>query len=188
MYKREVLSYLNGLGVKEFERFSKFDFELIEDGVLADNKNLSFVSIEKHGNTLVIDSSLATDKVDRLDGNIYSLTSSVNGVIEKINVYRGTALVKKGDRIKKGDLLIDGYMLIKEQQIKINVLASLSIIAEEEFTHTSIKDGQEERAELMARAILVNKEIIGAKTTKQKENQTFIYKTTIKYRYILYVG
>ena len=59
------------------------------------------------------------------------------GTIEKINVYRGTALVKKGDYVKKGDLLVDGYMTIKEQVVKINVLASLSIIAEEQFVYFS---------------------------------------------------
>ena len=188
VYKREVLSYLNGVGVKEYQRFSKFDFERIEDGVLADNKNLSFVSIEKHGNTLAIDLALATDSVDRLKGNVFSLTSSVNGVIEKINVYRGTALVKKGDYVKKGDLLIDGVMTIKEQTIKINVLASLSIIAEEQVVYSSEQDDQQEKAELFARSRFFDKEIIQTITTKDKENNSFIYKTIIKYRYIIYVG
>ena len=188
VYKREVLSYLNGIGVKEYQRFSKFDFEKIEDGVLADNKNLSFVSIEKHGNTLLIELSLASDNVDRLDGNIYSLVSNVDGVIEKINVYRGTALVKNGDSVKKGDLLVDGYMTIKEQTIKINILASLSIIAEQEFIYTSTEDNQEEKAELFARSKLLDNEILQTTTTKQVENDIFVYKTNLKYRYIIYVG
>ncbi len=188
VYKREVLSYLNSVGVKEYQRFSSFDFERIEDGVLADNKNLSFVAIEKHGNTLLIDLALATDSVDRLDGNVYSLTSAVNGTIEKINVYRGTAIVKKGDYVNKGDLLVDGYMTIKEQTVKINVLASLSIIAEEQFLYSSKKDNEEEKAELLARANFTDKEILQTKTEKEKEKGSFIYKTMIKYRYIIYVG
>ena len=186
--KREVLSYLNGVGVKEFQRFSNFDFERIEDGVLSDNKNLSFVSIEKHGNVLVVDLALATDKVDRLNGNVYSLVSSVCGVIEKINVYRGTALVKKGDYVKEGDLLVDGYMTIKEQTVKINILASLSIIAEEEFVYSSGMDNEEEKAELLARANLTDKEIVSSFTTKQQEKDSFIYKTIVKYRYLIYTG
>ncbi len=188
VYKREVLSYLNGIGVKQYQRFSKFDFERIEDRVLADNKNLSFVAIEKHGNTLVVDLALAGDNVDRLDGNVYSLVSSVNGVIEKINVYRGTALFKKGDRVRKGDLLVDGVMTIKEQTIKINVLASLSIIAEEEFSFSSSEDNQEQKAELLACSNLTDEEIVDTITTKIKEKNGFIYKTIVKYRYIIYVG
>ncbi len=188
VYKREVLSYLNGIGVKQYQRFSNFDFEKIEDGVLAYNKNLSFVAIEKHGNTLLVDLALATDSVDRLKGDVYSLTSSVNGVIEKINVYRGTALVKKGDYVNKGDLIVDGYMTIKEQTVKINVLASLSIIAEEQFVYSSTQDNQEEKAELLARANLAEKEIVETITTKEKGKNSFIYKTIVKYRYIIYVG
>ncbi len=188
IYKREVLSYLNSIGVKEYQRFSKFDFERIEDEVLAENKNLSFVSIDKHGNTLVVDLALATDKVDRLDGNIYSLTSNFNGVIEKINVYRGTALVKKGDHVKKGDLLVDGYMIIKEQTIKINVLATLSLIVEEQFIYTSSEDNQQDKAELLARSMIDQSEIIEVITTKEKDKESFIYKTNLKYRYIIYAG
>lgn len=188
VYKREVMSYLNSIGIKEYQRFSKFDFEKIEDGVLADNKNLSFVSIEKHGNTLVIDSALAVDSVDRLSGNVYSLVSEVDGVIEKINVYRGTALFKKGDSVKKGDLLVDGYMLIKEQVVKINVLASLSIIVEQEFLYSSNQDHCEKKAELLARTMLTEKEILDIFTTKESQNDCFIYKTIVKYRYIIYVG
>ncbi|MBO7149924.1 MAG: sporulation protein YqfD [Clostridia bacterium] len=188
VYKREVLSYLNSVGVKEYQRFSSFDFERIEDGVLADNSNLSFVAIEKHGNTLLVDLALATDNVDRLDGNVYSLTSAVNGTIEKINVYRGTALVKKGDYVNKGDLLVDGYMTIKEQTVKINVLASLSIIAEEQLLYSSKKDNEQEKAELLARANFTDKEILECITIKEKQKASFIYKTMIKYRYIIYVG
>ena len=188
VYKREVLRYLNSVGVKKNQRFSNFDFERIEDGVLADNKNLSFVAIEKHGNTLLVDLALATDSVDRLDGNVYSLISTVNGVIEKLNVYRGTALVKKGDYVKKGDLIVDGYMTVKEQVVKINVLASLSIIAEELFTYSSKEDNQENKAELLARANFTDKEILESITTKEKQNGSFIYKTMLKYRYIIYVG
>ena len=188
VYEREVLSYLNGIGVKRYQRFSNFDFERIEDGVLADNKNLSFVAIEKHGNILLVDLALATDSVDRLDGNVYSLTSAVNGVIEKINVYRGTALVKKGDYVQKGDLIVDGYMTVKEQVVKINVLASLSIIAEEQFTYSSKEDNEEKKAELLARANFFDEEILESITTKERENGSFIYKTMLKYRYIIYVG
>ena len=188
VYKREILSYLNSVGVKEYQRFSFFDFERIEDGVLSDNKNLSFVSIEKHGNTLVIDSAIAVDNVDRLDGNVYSLFSQVNGVIEKINVYRGTALFNKGDYVKKGDLIVDGYMLIKEQVVKINVLASLSIIAEEEFVYSSNQDNMQQKAELLALSSLTDKEIVQTITTKDIKNDCFIYKTIVKYRYIQYTG
>ena len=188
VYEKEVLYCLNQMGVKPYARFSSFDFEKIEDEILAKNKNLSFVSIRKNGNRLNIESSLATDNVDRLNGNVHSIISEVDGVIEKINVYRGTALFKKGDAVKKGDKIVDGYMTVKEQVVKINVLANLSIIVNEQFNYSSNLDNEEEKAFLLAKATLYDKEIVEYSTQKiQKENQ-FDYITTVKYRYVLYVG
>lgn len=188
VYQNEVLYCLNEMGVKPYARFSSFDFEKIEDLILAKNKNLSFVSIRKNGNRLVVESSLATDNVDRLSGNVYSIKSQVDGVIEKIDVYRGTALFKKGDSVKKGDLLVDGYMTIKEQVVKINVLANISIIATEQFSYSSSLDNDDNQAILLAKATLIDKEIIEYSVEKiQKENE-FNYITTVKYRYVLYVG
>ena len=188
VYEKEVLYYLNQMGVKQYARFSSFDFERIEDEILAKNKNLSFVSISKNGNRLNIESSLASDNVDRLNGNVQQVISEVDGVIEKINVYRGTALFKKGDLVKKGDKIVDGYMTIKEQVVKINVLANITIIATEQFYYSSNLDNEEEKAFLLAKATLYDKEIIEHETQKiQKENQ-FDYLTTVKYRYVLYVG
>ena len=188
VYEREVLYYLNELGVKPYSRFSDFDFEKIEDQILSKNKNLSFVSIKKHGNRLDIESSLATDNVERLNGNVYSVISEVDGVIEKINVYRGTALVKKGDFVKKGDVLVDGYMTIKEQVVKINVLATVSITATQEFYYSSSLDNQEDKAFLLAKGELLDKEIVEFSTTKTQKDNEFVYITTVKYRYVLYVG
>ena len=188
VYEREVLYCLNQMGVKKYKRFSSFDFEKIEDEILAKNKNLSFLSITKHGNTLRVESSLATDNVDRLNGNVYSLVSEVDGVIEKINVYRGTALVKKGDAVKKGDIIIDGYMTIKEQVVKINVLATVSIIATEQFYYSSSLDNQEEKAFLLARGQLIDKEILEYSVEKKQNQGQFDYITFVKYRHVIYVG
>ncbi len=188
VYQSQVLYCLNQMGVKQYARFSSFNFEKIEDEILAKNKNLSFVSITKVGNRLNIESSLAVDSVDRLNGNVYSLVSEVDGVVEKINVYRGTALVKNGDAVKKGDLLVDGYMTIKEQVVKINVLASVSIIANEQFLFTSNLDNQEEQAFLLAKANLLDKEIVEYSVIKTQNENQFEYITNVKYRYLIYVG
>lgn len=188
VYEREVLLYLTELGVKPYSHFSAFDFERIEDEILAKNKNLSFVSIKKNGNRLNIESSLANTNVDRLNGKVSSIISEVDGEIEKINVYRGTALVQKGDFVKKGDLLVDGYMTIKEQVVKINVLANLSIIVTQEFCYSSSLDNEQNTAILLAKGELLDKEIVEYSTQKTQKEDKFVYITTVKYRYVLYVG
>ena len=127
VYKKQVKQYLSDNGVKEMARFSSMDLKRLEDGILADNKNLSFVSLVKRGNTLVIELVVAEEEVQKLNGNVYQMTADEDGVIEEIKVYRGTAQVDVGDKVYAGDVLVDGYAVIKEQTVKINVLATVKL-------------------------------------------------------------
>ena len=78
--------------------------------------------------------------------------------------------------------------MVKEQQVKINVLATVSIIVMQEFSFSSTLDNQEETAFLLAKASLFDKEIVEYSIEKTKEQNKFNYITKVKYRYVLYVG
>lgn len=188
VYEREVLSYLNSVGIKPYTRFSDINTQRLEDQILAASPHLSFVGITKQGNTLCFDLALANENTDTLLGNVYSLKSEVSGVIERIKIYRGTALVKEGDLVNCGDLLVDGYMIIKEQTVKINVIATVSIIVEKQFTYVDKQSGQEQKAMLLAKAMLGDEDIVSTSTSCTQEQDAFVYTTTMKYRYIIYVG
>ncbi len=186
--EKDVLAYLSGVGIKPFSRFSDINVERLEDQILASHPNLSFVGITKKGNRLCFDLALANKSADILKGDIYSLTSKVSGTIEKIKVYRGTAMVKAGDSVKEGDLLVDGYMIIKEQTLKINVIASVSIIVSQEFIFTDKEEGQEQKTLLLAKAMTADKDVVSASATCTKEKEEYVYRITINYRYIICAG
>ncbi len=186
--EKEVLEYLNGVGIKQFTRFSDINTQELEDQILAYNPNLSFVGITKKGNTLCFNLAIANQNTDALKGDIYSLKSDVSGVIEKIKVYRGTAMVAEGDNVNIGDLLVDGKMIIKDQVVDINVIATVWIIVSEEFTFKHEQKGQEQKAELMAKAMMVDKDIVSCSTSCVKNKDTYVYTTTINYRYLICVG
>ena len=186
--EKEVVEYLNGVGIKKFTRFSDINTQKLEDQILANNPNLSFVGITKNGNTLCFELALANQNTDALKGNVCSLKSDVSGVIEKIKVYRGTAVVTEGDNVNSGDLLVDGKMTIKEQVVDINVIATVWIIARKEFTFLNKQKGQEQKAELMAKAMMVDKDIVSCSTSCVKDKDIYVYTTTINYRYIIYAG
>ncbi len=188
VYENEVLSYLNGVGIKTYTRFSSINLERLEDEILSSNKNLSYVSLSKNGNTLKIELSKANQEVDRLQGNVYSLYSNIDGQVEKIKVYRGTPLVKVGDTIKKGDLLVDGYMVIKEQSIKINVIASLSVVVTKEYIYQSEKDDEQDKAILFAQSNMDEKDIISTSVEKEKKENLYSYQVIVKYRHLICVG
>lgn len=188
VYEREVIEYLENQGVKKLSRFSKYNLERLEDGILADNPRLSFVSLNKRGNVLVVDTALSTDGVDRLSGNVFSIKADCDGVVEKIKVFRGTAVVQVGDTVKKGDLLVDGFVAIKEQKIDINVLALITLRVRESVDYISNIDEQEQIAILFAEAIFSDKNVLEYEVKKTVENDRFIYTVTAQYLKTIYAG
>ena len=188
VYQREVSEYLVKNGVQKYSRFSSIDLKSLEDGILAENPHLSFAGCSRRGNVLIVDLALSKDGVEKLDGNVYSLISDVSGVVESVKVYRGTALVNVGDKVNKGDVLVDGYVTIKEQTLKINVLACVSVIVEECGEYRSAKDDEEEKAALFALVDADDVEVLSVDVQKTCVGEEYLYKTTVKYRRILYAG
>ena len=188
VYEREVKNYLSSRGIKEFSRFSTIDLPRLEDEILSANKNLSFVSLSRRGNRLIIDSAVSGEKVDRLNGDAYSLCSDVDGVVESVKVYRGTPVVEVGQLVKKGDLLVDGVVTVKEQTLKINVIACVSLLYESEYEYRSSKSGEEEKAKIIAETVLGEKEPVWSSVRVKFENGQYIYTVSVSFRRVLLVG
>jgi hypothetical protein len=123
--------------------------------------------------------------VDKLNGNEYSLVSDTVGVVESVKVYRGTALVKAGDTVGVGDILVDGVVTVKDQTLKTNVLATVSIIVEVFGEYRSKEDNQEEKAVLFALFDCGEVEVLSSAVQKSEKNGEYLYKTTVKYRRVL---
>lgn len=188
IYKTEVKEYLEDIGVKEYSRFSEIDLQKLEDQILKDNEHLSFVSLKKEGNTLAVEMALSSGNVKRLDGNIFSLSSDVDGEIESIKVYRGKKLVNVGDKVKKGDLLASGEVEINQQILKINVLCSVTILVTEEYEYLSSSDNDEKKAELIALLGMEGIEVLNSEVTKSQVDDGYLYRVTMKYRRVLIAG
>lgn len=188
IYDREVKNYLSSIGVKEYSKFSDINIGALGDRITENNDRLSFATCEKRGNTLKVKLVLSAEKVKTLSGNVYEMYSDVDGVIESVKVYRGTALKNAGDTVKKGELIVGGFSVIKEQTVKINLLATVSIITESNFIYRSDKSGQEDIARLFAEQIIYGRDIVDGETTVKEENGTFIYTTTLRCRRIISAG
>ncbi len=188
LYKREVSEYLQQKGITTFTRFSSFSTQRLEDEILASNPRLSFVSCKKAGSRLIIELELSKDKVNTLNGNEYCLISDVNGVIENLKVYRGTATFSVGDYVNEGDLIVDGYALIKEQTVKQNVIAWVSVICQSEFIYTFDTDTEKEKALMFAEQQLLDKEIVDQTVAVNKNGEKYDYIVKLSYRHVLCVG
>lgn len=85
-----------------------------------DNKNLEKIILERINNSAYVDISMEGSKLNvsvreqhqepSKPVRYNKIISSCDCVVERILVTSGTAVVKEGDRVVKGQLLIDGYI------------------------------------------------------------------------------
>ncbi len=185
-YKEEVEAYLNEKGIKEKVLFFTIDLEELSNGILSSSDRFSFVSCKKKGNTLLINLVLAENKTHISSDAEKDLYSNADGVVQEIKLYRGTACVEVGSTVKKGDLLVSGYVEIKEQRLQVNALAVITLLAEKEFTYIA-EDNEEEKVKAFALASF-NGEAEDVLVDKEEKNGKYYYRVTVYYKWVIYTG
>lgn len=186
VYARELTEYLSSQGIGKFSRFSEIDLPALSDKILSATDKISFAECAKNGNRLIIYTALSPEPVKPLDTDKEFLISDVDGVIEQIKVYRGTALKKAGDSVKKGEKICEGYALIKDTVVKVGVIAAVYVKVDYVYVYNSENDGEENFASVFAENSLGDCEIAGETVDKTLlQNGTYEYTVKITYRKIL---
>ena len=108
--REEILDYLEDKGISSGTRISSFSCASLEEQIREDYKDIAWVSCERKGTllTVSIKETLDTAKQEKEESGACNLIASKNGTIDSIVVRSGTAMVKKGDTVKPGDVLIAG--------------------------------------------------------------------------------
>lgn len=109
--KNELISQLKEEGVYFGNKKSKINVKKVIDNIRLKRNDISWMSIDMKGTNIVINIVKAEPKPNIINENEYcNIVATKNGIITKITADNGTALVKKGDMVEKGDILIGGYM------------------------------------------------------------------------------
>ncbi len=133
-FKEQTKGVVYDFGVKKYTAFSTIDYKALETEILSNNPRLSFVTVKKQGSFLVVDTVLSDKEPSVLGKNTDDLVSNYNGVVEEITVLRGTALVKVGEAVKKGDKLVGAYLIGKDDtKYQTFVLARVKILEKTEY-------------------------------------------------------
>ena len=184
----QVQEYLNERGIVKFSRFSDINLKALESEILSSNQRLSFVSCSKKGNVLKIYLAISGDTVKTLDGDVSALYSKVSGVVENIKVYRGTALVKKGDAVSVGQLLVDGYSTVKDKVVPVNVIASVTVAVSEKVTFELDEAGLESKAEILALESFSECDILDCAVQSEEKDGKYYYTATVRFLSTVTVG
>lgn len=98
-------------GLKTGKLKSQVNTKEIINKIRLERKDVAWMGIELKGTNAIVRLVKADEKPDIFDENEYcSIVSDKAGIITKINAQTGTANVKVGDTVNKGETLINGWM------------------------------------------------------------------------------
>ena len=111
--KETLMKTVNSLQIYRGMKRSRLVCDNIEKSIREIYPDISWVSAEEKGSLLVISIKEAEKEIEReKGGRPCHLVADYDGVVKKISVNRGIALVKPGQRVKKGQVLISGVLPI----------------------------------------------------------------------------
>lgn len=100
--KEELLNELNEYGLKTGILKTKVNTKDIINNIRLNRDDIAWIGIKLEGTNVIVEVVEADKKPEIIDENEYcSIVSDKEGIITKINVQNGTALVKLGDIVTK---------------------------------------------------------------------------------------
>ena len=184
--KSEVTALLQSKGIGKYSKFSSIDLAVLSDEILAFSNKLSFAKCKKSGNRLIIELVLAQTNEKESLGKTSAIYSNVNGVIEDIKVYRGTAQKGIGDAVSLGELLVGGYAQIKDKTVEVSPIAYVSIICQKKERYESTSPNDFALAEEFARTMNADLDITTCAVDVIENNGVFVYEVTVSFRHQIY--
>lgn len=107
----EIMKALNEDGLKIGVLKSKINKDEIINKIRYQREDIAWIGIELNGTNVVVKIVEADEKPEIIDENDFcNIVSNKDAIIEKISAQNGTLMVKEGDEVKKGDVLIAGWM------------------------------------------------------------------------------
>ena len=109
--KTEIMEELNKNGLKIGTYKRKLNANSVINKVRLDRGDIAWIGIDIEGTNAIIEIKETSEAPEIIDENEYcNIVSNKEGMITKINVQNGTAVVKEGDIVKEGDTLVLGYL------------------------------------------------------------------------------
>ncbi len=110
---QQITAVLHSNGVMG-KWMSSVDVDMLEQSILHDVPQISLVNIAKRGCFLVVNYTLKTDAMTIEPSHSGPIVAQSGGIVSKVFVVRGTALVNVGAYVTAGQVLIADYFVDKD--------------------------------------------------------------------------
>lgn len=174
---REILSACEKIGIHEGIRKNSIYPKVEREKLLLNLDKIAWGSLNIEGCRLSVN---VTETKETEKGKIYSnLKSDSDGIIKKMDIVSGTSVVKVGDAVKKGDLLVSGIIETADETRFINSKGNVTarvrqeVALSEAFKQKKLVPNGEFKTKYAI-------EFLGLKTPLYLGNESKLYKSTHK--------
>ncbi len=108
LHERTVEELLASYGIKTGRFIPSLALDKAETKILLENRDIAWISLHLSGTTLHVEMRETRRMGEREDGLSANLVASADGLVERIEAFDGRVMVRVGDTVKKGDLLVSG--------------------------------------------------------------------------------
>lgn len=106
-----IVQDLNECGLTTGKLKSKIDTKKMINDIRLKRDDIAWIGIHVDGTNVIVEIVEAEKRPEIIDEEDYcNIVSDKEGIITKISAQNGTVLVKQGDVVKKGDILVGGWM------------------------------------------------------------------------------
>ncbi len=109
--KNEIIEELKNKGLSIGIAKNKLDVKSVINDIRMEREDIAWMGIDIKGTNAIVEIVKTDEKPEIVKSDEYcNIISEKSGIITKINVSNGTAKVKIGDIVKKGDVLVEGKL------------------------------------------------------------------------------
>ncbi|MBO5397416.1 MAG: sporulation protein YqfD [Clostridia bacterium] len=127
--EEEIKTLLAESGIEIGKRKSEFNLDKAINKIRMQREDISWIGIDIKGTNLIVNINEADKSPEVIDVNeVCNIVADKDGEISKLIVKQGTARVAVGDKVKKGDLLVEGVMEGKYTGIRqVHAMADIEV-------------------------------------------------------------
>ena len=130
----EILSDCQKIGVFEGMRKSKISPKNAAGRLLLLNDKLAWCAFNIEGSVITVNVTETKNMTNGKDNNPSNLIAKEDGIITKIDVNSGNTVVKVGDAVAKGDIIVSGIVESMNSTAFVHSSGSVEAVIQKTFT------------------------------------------------------